>query len=102
LAILRTAESPAEAENLYRHVIEVQPDHAPIHLDLGFLLVSLGRSDEGEALIDRAIVLDPELESPRAPEPGSAEPSPRPPRNLKPLARLRTRVELLLIDLRGT
>jgi tetratricopeptide (TPR) repeat protein len=78
LAILRTAESPAEAEDLYRHVIEVQPDHAPAHLNLGFLLISLGRQDEGQALIDQAVLLDPTLESRRAPEPGSPQPSPEP------------------------
>jgi tetratricopeptide (TPR) repeat protein len=78
LAILRTAESPAEAEDLYRHVIEVQPDHATAHLNLGFLLISLGRQDEGQALIDQAILLDPTLESRRAPEPSSPQPSPEP------------------------
>jgi protein O-GlcNAc transferase len=78
LAILRTAESPAEAEDLYRHVIEVQPDHATAHLNLGFILISRGRQDEGQVLIDRAIELDPQLESRRPSEPSPAQPSPAP------------------------
>jgi protein O-GlcNAc transferase len=78
LGILRTAESPVEAEGLYRYVFEVQPDHATAHLNLGFVLISLGRWDEGQALIDRAILLEPTLESRPPPEPSSPQPSPEP------------------------
>jgi hypothetical protein len=43
-----------------------------LRLNLGFRLISLGREDEGQTLIDRAIELDPQLESRRPSEPSPA------------------------------
>ena len=49
----------AEAEALYRAVLDVEPDHAgSLHL-LGLLLLGAGQSDEALARITRAVELDP-------------------------------------------
>jgi tetratricopeptide (TPR) repeat protein len=61
LAILRTIPSPAEAEQLYRHVISLQPNDAAAHLNLGFLLRSENRIAEGNAELKTAVSLDPSL-----------------------------------------
>jgi Flp pilus assembly protein TadD len=79
LAILRTASGPQEAVDLYRHAITLNPKDASSHLNLGFLLVSLGQRDEGGAELRLATGLDPRLAS-RVP-PGLIEtstPSPAP------------------------
>jgi tetratricopeptide (TPR) repeat protein len=58
LAIIRTPVDAQETEQLYRHVIALQPGAAGPHLNLGFLLRSLGRTDEAKAEFARALVLD--------------------------------------------
>lgn len=63
LAIVRTEPSPTEAGNLYRHVISLEPANAAAHLNLGFVLKSMGREDEGNAELQRAVHLDPKLVS---------------------------------------
>jgi tetratricopeptide (TPR) repeat protein len=74
LAILRTAPSPAEAENLYRQVIGLDAKNAAAHLNLGFVLKSAGRNAEATAEFAKAVALDPQLSS-RLPSPAPA-PSP--------------------------
>jgi Tfp pilus assembly protein PilF len=82
LAILRTVPSPAEAEELYRHVISLQPINPSAHLNLGFLLRSERRIAEGNAELTIAVSQDPSVAS-RIP-PGTltthapATPSPTP------------------------
>lgn len=61
LAILRTEPAPAEAEELYRSVVTVQPDNASAHLNLGFLLIDQGDEAEGQVELGRAVELDPSL-----------------------------------------
>jgi tetratricopeptide (TPR) repeat protein len=61
LAILRTGPDPKEAEALYRQAIAVAPNDPGNHLNLGFLLRSQGRNDEGDAEIARAVALNPGL-----------------------------------------
>jgi Tfp pilus assembly protein PilF len=85
LAILRTVPSPAEAEELYRHVISLQPQNGTPHLNLGFLLRSEGRIAEGNAELTIAVSLNPSLASripPRTlatPRPAAtSKPSPTP------------------------
>ena len=63
LAIIRAAASPQEAEQLYRHVIALQPNGAAPHLNLGFLLKSLNRKDEAKAEFVSAMTLDPSFAS---------------------------------------
>jgi tetratricopeptide (TPR) repeat protein len=61
LAILRTAAAPEEAIALYRRAIGVTPNMAIAHLNLGFLLNSLGETTAGKAELDKAVALDPTL-----------------------------------------
>jgi Flp pilus assembly protein TadD len=68
LAIIRTVPAPVEAEALYRHVITINASNAAAHLNLGFLLRSVGRADEGNAELKKAVQLDPQLAS-RIPSP---------------------------------
>jgi Tfp pilus assembly protein PilF len=59
LAIIRTTPSPDEAEQLYRHVIALQTNDAGPHLNLGFLLRSMGRKDEAKQEFARAVATEP-------------------------------------------
>jgi len=61
LAILRTTPSPAEAEELYRHVISLQATDAVAHLNLGFLLRAENRIAEGNVELNTAVELDSSL-----------------------------------------
>jgi tetratricopeptide (TPR) repeat protein len=72
LAILRTKEAPYEAVDLYRHVIALQPAYAAAHLNLGYVLRSLGQVTEGNAEIARALVLQPSLAATASPSPQSS------------------------------
>ena len=82
LAILRTAPSPFEAEELYRQVIGLEPKDAVAYLNLGFLLRSQGSVVEGNNDLHTAVVLDPSLASRIPPgtlaTPKPAASSPRP------------------------
>lgn len=60
-----------EAEILYRKVIALNASYAPAYLNLGLLLVELGKQAEGEAMLARAVQLDPSLKT--------SSPSPAPP-----------------------
>ena len=68
LAIVRTGPNAQEAVALYRHLLALAPDDANGHLNLGFLLLSVGQTTEGNAELDRAISLDPKLASRRPPQ----------------------------------
>jgi Tfp pilus assembly protein PilF len=68
LAVLRTQAAPAEAADLYRQAIAVNPTYAAAHLNLGFLLISMGHKAEGQAELDRAVALNPAFAS-RIPTP---------------------------------
>jgi Flp pilus assembly protein TadD len=63
LAILRTQPAPQEAVDLYRHAITLNPKDSASHLNLGFLLDSLGLKDEGRSELKLAVGLDPKLSS---------------------------------------
>jgi Tfp pilus assembly protein PilF len=63
LAILRTVPAPIEAEDLYRHVISLEPTAAVAHLNLGFLLKTMDRGNEATAELQRAVQLDQNLAS---------------------------------------
>jgi tetratricopeptide (TPR) repeat protein len=87
LAILRTVPSPNEAADLYRHVLSIQPNNADAHLNLGFVLRTLGRNDESAAEFAKAVALNPAsasrlppgaLPSPSASPKPSASASPKP------------------------
>jgi tetratricopeptide (TPR) repeat protein len=59
LAIVRTGNAPLEAVDLYRHAMSVAPNNANIHLNLGFLLMSLGQQVEARAELNKAVALNP-------------------------------------------
>ena len=61
LAILLTPSAPLQAVDLYRHAIQVDPASPDTHLNLGFLLVSLGRDDEARTEFAAAVRLNPSL-----------------------------------------
>lgn len=63
LAILRTEEAPTEALDLYRHVLSVDDGNAGAHLNIGFLLLDLGRADEAQVEFAAAVEIDPALAS---------------------------------------
>jgi tetratricopeptide (TPR) repeat protein len=74
LAILRTKADPNEAVTLYQHAIRLQPSWAGAHLNLGFLLKSLGKDPEAQAEFKLAVQYDSSLAS-RIP-PGAGGPAP--------------------------
>lgn len=61
LAILRTGTAPYEAIDLYRHIIALQSSYAEAHLNLGYVLRSIGQMSEGNAEIAQAVALKPSL-----------------------------------------
>ena len=63
LAILRTGPAPQEAVDLYRHAIMPNPKDSAAHLNLGFVLESLGQREEGISELKLAIGIDPKLSS---------------------------------------
>lgn len=63
LAIAVTSSNPIEAEELYRQVLAIDPTDAEAHLNLGYVLVSLGDHTEGESQISTALREDPALAS---------------------------------------
>lgn len=77
LAIIRSASAPQEAADLYQRVIAQNPNDAAAHLNLGFVLVSLGRVEEAQSEFVRAVELDPRLAD-RVPAPPQADSSPSP------------------------
>ena len=63
LAMARFSEQRYEqALALYRTMIEIDPENAVTHSNLGATLYYLGRYEDAMSSIDRALVLDPDLE----------------------------------------
>lgn len=50
-----------EAEAAYSRAVEVDPDYAQAHINLGALLTHLGRPKEAEVAYRRAIEIDPDF-----------------------------------------
>jgi len=61
LAVLETAGAPTAAATLYTQVLRVAPGDADAHLNLGFVLRSLGQTAAGDRQIATALRLDPSL-----------------------------------------
>lgn len=49
-----------EAENIYRQILALEPDHPDAHHFLGVLSHQKGRSDEAVAMIQRSLTLNPD------------------------------------------
>ena len=77
LAILRIAAgSTDEAIALYHHLVEVDPNNASAHFNLGLALAATGDIENGQKEINEGIRLNPALVAPD-PLPGpSATPAP--------------------------
>jgi len=56
-------------------VLELQPEYAAAHLNLGFALIESGDAEAGQEELDRAVELDPSLAS-RLPEGSVVDPEP--------------------------
>ena len=66
LAALRFGQDRyEEALDLYRTLVEIQPDKATAHADIGATLFYLDRPDDALQSFERALSLDPTLESAR-------------------------------------
>ena len=66
LAMLRFGEQDYEAAfRLYGSLLEINPDNAQTHSNLGATLYYLGRSEEALQSFERALALAPELETAR-------------------------------------
>jgi cytochrome c-type biogenesis protein CcmH/NrfG len=63
LAVLLTPSDPAEAVSLYQRATQVDPADAAAHLNLGFLLHTLGRDGEARTEFAAAVRIDPTLAS---------------------------------------
>jgi tetratricopeptide (TPR) repeat protein len=59
-AALMGLERFAEAEGPLRWALDLAPDRAQTHRDLGWVLARLGRCEEAVACLEQAIALDPE------------------------------------------
>ena len=55
------ANRPEEAVDSYRQALQLNPDHAVAHSNLGMVLVKLDRGEEAIASIRRALEIDPEF-----------------------------------------
>ena len=77
LAILRvTAGSIQEGIELYQHLIQVDPNNASGHFNLGIALASIGDTVNGQNEVNKGIQLNPALVAPD-PLPGpSGTPAP--------------------------
>lgn len=77
LAILEEANgNNRAAEGLYRRAIREHPDHAASRYNLGLLLIREGRTEEGQAEIDRAAEMDPGLSGSTGTQTQPATPEP--------------------------
>jgi Tfp pilus assembly protein PilF len=61
LAIVVTPDDAEEALDLYRQAIEANPNDANAHYNLGLLLRKRGKTAEGNAQIQQAVQLNPDL-----------------------------------------
>lgn len=61
LAILETPDQPGQAQGLYQRVIRLQASNAAAHLNLGFVLITLGQKTNARREFATAIRLEPDL-----------------------------------------
>ena len=64
LGTVRSVSAPYEAIALYYHLIQLDPQNASGHLNLGFALKAVGQTATGQSEIDIALRLNPALGNP--------------------------------------
>lgn len=67
--LTESADLPA-AVALYRRAVAAEPDFAPAHMRLGFALLHLGSTADGEAELAAGVRLDPSMTDVQAPSYG--------------------------------
>jgi tetratricopeptide (TPR) repeat protein len=63
LAILNTASNPLEAVSLYDQLLKMNPNDSNVLFNLGLLLINLGQNAQGEADVQKAVLINPALKS---------------------------------------
>jgi tetratricopeptide (TPR) repeat protein len=63
LAVLETPGDKAKAAALYQQILDINPNDANVHLNLGLLLRDMGRQADSDTHLKRAVELDPTLAS---------------------------------------
>ncbi|MEM9946797.1 MAG: tetratricopeptide repeat protein [Cyanobacteria bacterium P01_D01_bin.36] len=58
--VARESQDYAEGERIFREVLELDPNYAPAHVELGFALWNQGQSEEAEGAFREALRLDPD------------------------------------------
>src|SRR5260370_16800419 len=71
----------AEAEGPLRRALDLAPDRAQTHRDLGWVLAKLARCEEAVACLEQAVALEPENPTPPFPPPTTPYLSKYPPTN---------------------
>jgi tetratricopeptide (TPR) repeat protein len=61
LALRRSADGPAKSEAAFRQVLQLNPNHAPAHFQLGLLFAARGDKTQASAEFQRAVELAPGL-----------------------------------------
>lgn len=67
MAILTEPSDLRTAVDLYRRSIAADPEQAAAHMRLGFALLHLGETEEGEEHLSRGVTLDPSMADVEAP-----------------------------------
>ncbi len=62
LATILTSTDQDAAVEMYEDLLEIQPDNAAAHLNLGFVLREQGDNTRAEREFDRAVALEPSLQ----------------------------------------
>ncbi len=70
LGIITESSGLDAAVDLYRRSLVADPEQAAAHMRLGFALVYLGQTEEGEEHLSRGVALDPSMADVEAPSYG--------------------------------
>ncbi len=63
LAILDTKANPLQAINLYNQLLKLNPNDPTVNFNLGLLLLSENQTAQGQAALQKAILLNPALKN---------------------------------------
>jgi tetratricopeptide (TPR) repeat protein len=68
LALLTETADLQASVDLYRRVIDQEPEYAAAYMRLGFALKELGEKEEAQEMLDRGIALDPAMADVESPD----------------------------------